>query len=141
MASKNVETLRAAHHAFNKRDFGAFASILAETFTYEDRARGVTFKGRSGFKEFMQGWVAGFSNAEVSKPQYIDGGNTVVAEFTGRGTNDGALGPLPKTGKQMNISFCEIMRFNDQGQIVSGAAYYDQLTMMTQLGHAPAAAA
>jgi hypothetical protein len=27
------------------------------------------------------------------------------------------------------------MRFDDDGQIVSGGSYYDQLTMMIQLGH------
>ena len=46
------------------------------------------------------------------------------------------MGPLPATGRPMNVRFCEIMRFNDQGQIVSGAAYYDQLSIMVQLGHA-----
>ena len=136
MASKNVEAFRAAHHAFNKRDFDAVVNLMTEDFTYEDHPRGVTFTGRTGFREFMQGWVAAFSNAAVSEPTYIDGGKIVVAEFVGRGTNDGPMGPLPATGRPMNVQFCEIMRFNDQGQIVSGAAYYDQLSIMAQLGHA-----
>ena len=136
MVSKNVEAFRAAHQAFNRRDFDAVVNLLTEDFSYEDRPRGVTFTGRTGFREFMQGWVAAFSNATVSEPTYIDGGKIVVAEFVGRGTNDGPLGPLPATGRPMNVRFCEIMRFNDQGQIVSGAAYYDQLSMMVQLGHA-----
>lgn len=141
MASKNLETFRAAHHAFNNRDFDAVLNLMAEDFTYQDRARGVTFRGRSGFREFMQGWVTAFSNAEVSEPKYSDAGTTVVAEFVGRGTNDGPLGPLPKTGKHMKVPFCEIMRFNEKGQIASGAAYYDQLSIMAQLGHAPPAEA
>lgn len=84
----------------------------------------------------MQGWVNALSNAEVSEPRYIDGGDVVVAEFIGRGLNDGPLGPFPRTNKQLNLDFCEIMRFNDKGQIVSGGIYYDQLSLMTQLGHA-----
>ena len=136
MASKNVETFRAAHQAFNRRDFNAVVNLMTEDFTYEDRARGVTFSGRAGFKEFMQAWVAAFSDAAVSEPTYIDGGKIVVAEFVGRGTNDGLMGPLPVTGRSMNLHFCEVMRFNDHGQIVSGAAYYDQLSIMVQLGHA-----
>ena len=136
MASKNVEAFRAAHQAFNKRDFDAVVRLMTEDFAYEDHPRGVTFAGRTGFREFMQGWVAAFSDAAVSEPTYIDGGQIVVAEFVGRGTNDGSMGPLPATGRPMNIQFCEIMRFDDQGQIVSGAAYYDQLSIMIQLGHA-----
>ena len=135
MASKNVDTFRAAHQAFNKREFDALLNLLAEDFVYEDRARGNTFRGRNGFREFMQGWVTAFSNAEVASAQYIDGGDTVVAEFSGRGTNDGPLGPLPKSGKQLNLPFCEVMRFNPRGQIASGAVYYDQMSMMAQLGH------
>ncbi|MBI4474134.1 MAG: ester cyclase [Acidobacteria bacterium] len=136
MASRNVETFRAAHQAFNRRDFDAVVNAMAQDVTYEDRARGVTFRGRTGFKDFMQGWVTAMSNAEVSEPTYIDAGDVVVAQFIGRGLNDGPLGPLPATGKHMNLPFCEVLRFNDKGQIVSGALYYDQLSLMMQLGHA-----
>ena len=34
---------------------------------------------------------------------------------------------------------CEITRFDEQGRIVGGEIYYDQLTMLTQLGHMRAA--
>ncbi len=134
MESKNVQTFRAAHDAFNRRDFDAVANVIAEGFTYEDHARGATFKGREGFKQFMQGWVDSFSNAAVTEPTYIDGGNVVVAEFVGLGINDGPLGSTPPTGRAMNVPFCEIMRFDHRGQIVSGGAYYDQQTILTQLG-------
>ena len=135
MASQNVETFRAAHEAFNRRDFDGVVSKMAEGLTYRDQARNVTFTGRDGFKEFMQGWVGAFSNAAVSEPSYLDAGDTVIAQFMARGVNDGAFGPLPKTGREIDVPFCELMRFDDEGQIVSGSIYYDQLTMMTQLGH------
>ena len=136
MASRNVETFRAAHQAFNKRDFEAVLNVMTEDVIYHDRARGVTFEGRSGFRQFMESWVAAFSRAEVSEPKYSDAGNTVIAEFIARGTNDGPLGPLPMTGRSMQVPFCEIMTFDEKGQIVSGAIYYDQLSIMSQLGHA-----
>ena len=71
------------------------------------------FNGRDGFREFMQGWAAGFSNAEVSEPTYLDPGDTVVGQFVARGVNDGPLGPLPSTGREMNVRFCEFMRFDE----------------------------
>ncbi len=136
MESKNVQTFRAAHEEFNRRDFEAVVNRMTEDFSYRDCARGETFKGREGFKRFMQGWASAFSNAAVTEPTYIDGGNVVVAEFVGLGINDGPLGSLPATGRAMSTPFCEIMRFNDRGQIVSGSAYYDHLTILSQLGHA-----
>ena len=83
MASKNVETFRASHQAFNRRDFDAAVIAMADSFPYEDGARDVTFTGRSGFKGFVQSWVIAMSNVQVCEPRYIDGGNTVVAELTG----------------------------------------------------------
>jgi len=36
----------------------------------------------------------------------------------------------------MSLPFCEICQFDKRGQIVSAGCYYDQLTILTQLGHA-----
>jgi steroid delta-isomerase-like uncharacterized protein len=141
MVSKNVDTVRAAHQAFNRREFDAVVSMMADNFSYRDHARNVTFAGRAEFKQFMQGWTTAFSNAEVSEPTYIDAGNVVIAQFTGLGVNDGPLGPMPPSGKSMRLPFCELFRFDEQGRMASGGIYYDQLTMLTQLGHAQAAGA
>ncbi len=42
MASQNVETFRALHQAFNRRDFDGVVSKMAEGLIYEDRARNAT---------------------------------------------------------------------------------------------------
>jgi steroid delta-isomerase-like uncharacterized protein len=139
--SRNVEAFRAAHAAFNRRDFDAVVRIMTDDCVYEDHARGASFTGPAGFKQFMQSWVSAFSNAEVTEARYIDGGDVVVAEFRGRGTNDGPLGPFPASGGRLDLLFCEIMRFDGQGRVVAGGIYYDQMTMLGQLGHGPAAAA
>jgi steroid delta-isomerase-like uncharacterized protein len=138
MSSRNVETFKVGHQGFNRRDFDAVVNLMDENAIYHDRARNLTFRGRAGFKEFMQGWVTAFSNCQVHEPSYTDAGDTVIAEFTGRGTNDGPLGPLPPTGKSMEFPICEILRFNSDGKIISGAIYYDQFSIMVQLGHAQA---
>jgi steroid delta-isomerase-like uncharacterized protein len=139
MSLRNVETVRAAHQAFNRRDFDAVVNSMTEDVSYRDQARDVTYNGRAGFREFMQGWVTTFSNASASGATYIDAGDTVVAEFTGTGVNDGPLGPMPATGRSVKFAICEVFRFNGEGKIVSGAIYYDQMSIMTQLGHVQAA--
>jgi hypothetical protein len=83
--------------------------------------------------------VGAFSDAAVTAADYIDGGHYVVGQFSGTGTNDGPLGPMPATGRRMTASFCEIMRYNASGQIVSGSLYYDQITILSQLGRMEAA--
>lgn len=141
MAS-NTENAWKLFESFNSRDFEANLRAASDALVCEDRATGTIRKGRSGFREFMQEWVNAFSNAECVDLELIDAGDIVIAEFVGRGVNDGALGPLPASGRQMNHRFCEILRFDDQGQLVAITLYYDQLSMLAQLGHAqPAAAA
>jgi hypothetical protein len=36
----------------------------------------------------------------------------------------------------MALPFCEILRYDREGRIVSGEIYYDSLSMLVQLGHA-----
>jgi steroid delta-isomerase-like uncharacterized protein len=140
MASKNVETYRAAHDAFNRRDFDAVIALYTDDFQYVDHPRGSTLT-RQQFKDvFMQGWVNGFSDARVVDPEYIDGGDTVVCRFTGRGVNDGSIEGAPPTGRTMSLPFVEILRFDSQGRVTGGEAIYDQVTIMTQLGLMPAPA-
>jgi predicted ester cyclase len=135
MASKNVETLRAAHESWNKRDFQGIIRNAAEGLTYTDRPRSLTLSSRDKFREWTQEWAKAFSDGRITKPEYIDAGDVVVAQFTVEGTNDGPLGSLQPTGRRMSVSFCEVCHFDKQGRVVSGSCYYDQYTLLTQLGH------
>jgi predicted ester cyclase len=135
MASKNVETLRAAHEGWNKRDFAGVVSNAVKGLAYTDHGRNITLNTRDKFKEWTEGWAKAFSNGRITNPQYIDAGDIVVAQFTVEGTNDGPLGSLKATGRKMSLPFCEICYFDKQGRIVSGGCYYDQYTLLTQLGH------
>jgi len=137
MASRNVETYRGIHDAFNRRDFDEVISHFTDSFAYVDQPRGATHN-RQEFKDvFMQGWANSFSDARVTEREYIDGGDVVVCRFTGRGTNDGSIEGAPPTGRTMSLPFVEILRFDSQGRITGGEAVYDQVTILTQLGLMP----
>src|SRR6185369_11161003 len=89
MPSKNVETLRAAHESWNKRDFAGVVQNAAENLEYADQSRNVTLNNRNKFREWTEGWAKAFSDGRITKPKYIDAGDVVVAQFTVVGTNDG----------------------------------------------------
>jgi predicted ester cyclase len=135
MASKNVETLRAAHESWNKRNFADVIKNAADNLTYTDNALAVTFHSRDKFREWTEDWAKAFSDGRITNPEYIDAGDIVVARFTVVGTNDGPLGSMKPTGRKMSVPFCEICHFDKQGRTVSGGCYYDQYTLLTQLGH------
>ena len=141
MASKNVETLREAHESWNRRDFDATVSAMTENASYTDHARNLTLKSRNEFKDWVIAWAKAFSDGKIINPRYIDAGDTVIAEFIVEGTNDGPFGAFPPSWCRMSLPFCEICKFDASGRVISGGAYYDQFTLLTQLGHAQARAA
>ena len=138
MGSRNLETYRAGHEAFNRRDFDAMVRGYAESITWTDHARGLTFSTPQAFEaEFLAGWVQASSDCQITHPRYTDGGETVVARFTCHGTNDGPLGPFPATGKEWKLPICEMWHFDPDGRVVGGEIYYDQVSLLTQLGLLP----
>jgi len=135
MSAKNVETLRAAHESWNKRDFQGIVRNAAENLVYTDRPRSLTLNSRDKFKEWTESWAKAFSDGRITNPEYIDAGDVVITQFTVEGTNDGPFGSLQPTGRRMSVPFCEVCHFDKQGRTVSGSCYYDQYTLLTQLGH------
>ena len=140
MASKNVETLRAAHESWNKRDFPGVVDNAAEGLVYTDNARAVTFNSQDKFREWTEAWAKAFSDGRITNPEYIDAGDSVIAQFMVVGTNDGPFGSMQPTERKVSLPFCEICHF-DKGRMVSGGCYYDQYTLLTQLGQIPLATA
>jgi steroid delta-isomerase-like uncharacterized protein len=138
MASRNVERHRAGHEAFNQRDFEAMTRQYADSITWTDHAQGRTFSTPREFKEdFLPGWVEASSDIRITDPRYLDAGQTVVCTFTVVGTNDGPLGPFPTTGKRFTLPLCELWHFDPGGRVVGGDLYYDQVSLLTQLGLLP----
>ena len=138
MASRNVETYRAGHEAFNQRDFEAMTKQYAESITWTDRARGLTFRTPQEFKnDFLAGWVGAASDIRITDARYIDADQIVVCTFTVVGTHNGPLGPFPATGKEFALALCEMWHFDSSGAVVGGDLYYDQVSLLMQLDLMP----
>jgi len=132
--ARSVELHRQAHAAFNARDWSTMRGLLSEGITYEDHPRGLTITSSEEFVGWLQSWVKGFSDASPSEPRYIDGGDYSIALFQARGTNDGDFGPVSGTGNRMDAPFCEVLHVGPDGKIDRGELYYDNVTIMVQMG-------
>src|ERR1039457_4880111 len=117
MASKNVETLRAAHESWNKRDFAGVVKNAVEGLVYTDNARAVTLNSRDKFREWTEGWAKAFSDGRITKSEYIDAGDIVIARFTVVGTNDGPLNSMKSTGGRKST------RLNSSHLVISYAVF------------------
>ena len=104
MQSRNAETYRAGHEAFNQRDFVAMTSQYAESISWTDHSQGRAFTTPREFRaDFLAGWVTASADIKITGPRYIDAGQTVVCTFT----------------------------------VVGGDLYYDQVSLLMQLGLMP----
>jgi SnoaL-like polyketide cyclase len=129
------ETHQTLHGYFNRREFNRMDEHMRENLAYEDIPRGLTMKNRDEFKDWLGGWISAFSDARVDSATYHDGADFSLARFRGRGRNDGAMGPLPATGREMDNPFWELLRYDEEGKVISGGILYDQMTLLSQLGH------
>jgi hypothetical protein len=87
--------------------------------------------------DFLPAWVTASSDIKVIDARYIDAGQTVVCTFSVVGTHDGPLGPFPATGKDFTLPLCEMWHFDSAGRVVGGDLYYDQASLLAQLGLMP----
>jgi steroid delta-isomerase-like uncharacterized protein len=138
MESRNVETYRTGHEAFNQRDFVAMTKQYADSISWTDHSQGRTFRTPQEFRDdFLAGWVGASPDIRITDPRYIDAGQTVVCTFTVVGRHDGPLGTLPATGKEFALPLCEMWHFDSSGRVAGGDLYYDQVSLLTQLGLMP----
>ena len=138
MASRNMDAYRVGHESFNRRDFAAMTSRYADTITWTDHAQGRTFRTPQEFRDdFLASWLRASSDIRITDPRYTDAGQTVVSQFTAVGTQDGPLGPVPATGERFALALCEMWHFDPTGRVVGGDLYYDQLSLLIQLGVMP----
>jgi steroid delta-isomerase-like uncharacterized protein len=140
--SKNVDNMRSAHESWNRRDFDGVVRNVSDTLIYTDKALNHTFKSKNEFRKMVETWAAAFPDGRITTSSYIEAGDTVIAQFTVEGTNTGSFAGLPPTGRRAKFEMCEICRCDENGIALSGVNYYDQYSILTQLGHAkPLAAA
>jgi len=138
MESLNVATYQAGHEAFNQRDFGAMTKLYVDSITWTDHSQGRTFRTPQEFRDdFLAGWVAASTDIRISEPRYFDAGQAVVCTFAVVGTHDGPLGTFPATGKRFALPLCELWHFDPSGRVVGGDLYYDQVSLLTQVGLLP----
>jgi ketosteroid isomerase-like protein len=133
----NIDSHRRSADMFNSRDWDGFAADLAENCELIDHSRDVTVKGRQQYIELEKAWVGAFSDARITSPRFLDAGSATVMLFTGAGRNDGQFGPFPATGREVTSPFCEVREYDADGKVVRAEWFYDQLSMLVQLGHVP----
>ena len=77
-----------------------------------------------------------FPDFSMTVEELVSNGDKVWGRMTARGTHKGQLGPMPPTGKRIEITVIDIMRFKD-GKLIEHWGVPDRFAMMEQLGLKP----
>ena len=110
--------------------------IVADDIVHVNAAIG-TVSGIEAFLAFASGFKQAFPDLHWDMREFVEGSDTVVAEGVFIGTNTGTMvgprGPIPATGRLVELPFCDIWKVCN-GRIVENRIYFDQVTFLSQLG-------
>ena len=90
-AQENAALARTVYEAWNNNQFDRCLAAAAEDVEVVLVPFGLTFRGHSGFNEFMQGFRSAFPDMKLSVTNQVTTETHVVTEFTARGTHAGPL--------------------------------------------------
>jgi len=87
---------------------------------------------RDGFRDFVAGWRAGFSDVHCEIYDLIAEGDIVAWGVRATGTNDGEFNGMPATGKKVDFDSLNIAHVRN-GKYYRHNVLMDLATMMSQL--------
>ena len=123
-----------------KHDKKAYGASLTDDFVHEEIASPNDVSGRSQAMMEFDVYDKAVPDMAVSVDNAWAAGSFVVMEFTFRGTQKSALGPIKSTGKPFTIHGLDIdaMTGGDPIRMQKATTYTNSVEYLTQLGAMPA---
>ncbi len=120
----------------NKRQLGVADELFAADHVYHDPASPWVGKGPAGMKDLIGVYHRAVGDARWDIQAVVNGGDTVVTRWTGRGTHTGDLMGIAPTGKKVSVDGIWMHRVAG-GKIIESWNCWDMLGMLQQLGVVP----
>lgn len=135
----NKALVRAFVTAVNRQDWDAVGALVRPDFRRHSAAAGAPGVGSAAaLIDFLRGEYATFPDAAEELLDLVAEGDRVAARHRFRGTQLGALGQYPPTGRVLEATYLAIYRV-EAGRIAEAWAEWDNLDGLRQLGHLGAA--
>ncbi len=138
-AAKNKAVAMKAFEALNNGDYDALDELVAVNYKRHCQATpDVNVESLEQFKEFVKSWEGAFPDMKAELHHIIAEDDMVAAYLTYTGTNSGAMGNIPATGKVMDSKTFVLHRF-ENGKIAESWVTWDNVAILNQLGLFPPA--
>ncbi len=134
---KNKEIAQKMIDAINNKDYDILDNLIAPDIVRHCQATpNLNIRSLDEFKDFLKVDSKTFPDSHITTEILIAEGDMVAGYFTYSGTQEGAMGPFPATGKKADLKYLGILRIED-GKIAEMWVEWDNMTFLTQLGHFP----
>jgi steroid delta-isomerase-like uncharacterized protein len=132
-----LEAAQAPLVAYNEKNWDKAKASITADFVYDEVATRRKVQGRDEAITLWKGWAQAFPDSKCSFDRTSVSGNVVVFEVTWRGTHQGQLesaqGPVPPTGKRIEVRAASIMELAGE-KVREQRHYFDMATLFEQLG-------
>ena len=119
---------------FSKGDVTVFDNYTSRDFV--ENQYGFFPPNVEGLKKAIYGLHKAFSDFSMVIEDLVAYDDKVWGRMIARGIQKGQFGPMPPTGKRIEITVIDIMRFKD-GKLIEHWGVPDRLAAMEQLGMKP----
>lgn len=110
--------------------------LTAENFVDHDPLPG-TSPDRQGIHDFVKQVRAAFPDIEMTADDILVEGDQLAVRSTMRGTHQGEFMGIPASGKKVEVSNYDFVRFEND-QVVEHWGTIDSAALMEQIGAVPA---
>lgn len=128
---------RFVEEVWGKADMGAVEQLVHPDITVAYPLLPEVVHGREAFKEVLAQVQTALPDVRASIEEMIAEGDKVVVRWAFAGTQRGAFGPIPATGKSVRWTGIGICRLAE-GKVIEDRGEEDALGLLQQLGVVPA---
>ena len=130
---------RLYEEVFNQGNFDVADELIGANVIEHQQQPGVApdAAGPELVKQIARFFRSAFPDLNIAVEDLIAEGDRVAARVTITGTHEGELMGIPPTGKRVEVSSMDIIRFED-GKAAEHWGETDIMSMMQQLGVVPA---
>lgn len=128
---------REVTEAWNRGDADGVAAGDAPDVITADCTLPESIHGRDATRDLAAIYMRAFPDLRVEVTRALVEGDTLIQEWVATGTHDGDLTGIAPTHRRVEIHGCAIADVDENGLTTEFHQYWDQMTMMRQLGAVP----
>jgi steroid delta-isomerase-like uncharacterized protein len=137
LAEKNKKIVEKTFEIVGNGDYDQMGNYIAEDYVRHCQATpDLVIESLDAFKDFIRMDRLSIPDQKLNVEMLIAEGDLVAFWCTYTGTQTGDMGPFPATGRSADLDFAGVHRLKN-GKVVETWVTWDNITILSQLGHFP----